>query len=291
MKSLYVAIFGVLFVAGGAVANACPVKCKCDKNGNVIQNYNTTNIDNSVKNTSSSNSAAAATSHSTSNSSATGGNATATGGAGGSVKDSGNSSSNSSVSNSGNFNGTVKGGEGGKGGSAEQSQHQSQSLTDVGNSTAVATNNGNNSNNADNSSDNSSNNSSSNSVTVVGDTYKAAKIPVSTAYAASLTSGFDTCLGSVSGGAQTQLLGLSLGSTKVDKGCKLIKETHLLREAGYEDAACFRMRAGKEGADIDSALKLAGVSCKKVEVVIPAPVVVEKIVTVEKEVPAKKNGG
>jgi hypothetical protein len=193
-----------------------------------------------------------------SNSTATGGNASATVGAvsGGSVTNSGNSS---------------------------QSQSQTQSQT------ATANNNGNNSNNANNSSTNTASGNST-EVTVEGDNtvYQAARIPVSTAYAASLTSGMDTCLGSASGGVQLPLVGVSLGKTTLDRGCKLIKETHLLREAGYENAACYRMRAGKEGKEIDAALKAAGITCEPVVVAPPAAVRVEVPgPTVYVEVPTK----
>jgi hypothetical protein len=97
------------------------------------------------------------------------------------------------------------------------------------------------------------------------------KAPVSTAYAASLTSGLDTCLGSVAGGVQTQILGLSGGGTKVDKNCVLIKQVQLLQQLGFNEAACFRARAGEEGRAIDDALKSAGVDCKAKPVVPVTP--------------------
>lgn len=116
-------------------------------------------------------------------------------------------------------------------------------------------------------------NGSGNSVT-----YEAAKTyraPVATAYAASLTSGADTCLGSVSGGAQTQIFGFSLGGTKRDKGCDLIKQTHLLMELQQNRAACIRAQLKEEGALIKEAMKEAGAECPPlVTPVVEAPVVV-----------------
>jgi hypothetical protein len=87
---------------------------------------------------------------------------------------------------------------------------------------------------------------------------------VATAYASSLTSGLDTCLGSTAGGVQTEVLGLSLGSTRVDGNCVLVKQVQLLTQLGYKEAACFRARAGKEGKAIDDAMKQAGVTCEPV---------------------------
>lgn len=287
MKNILTAAM-LLAVLASSSAFACNTpkpkpNCTCVGNqwventtvNNNVTNHTTNNVDNSVKSNSSA----------VSNSTATGGNASASV-ASGAVQ---NTVAGGSVSNSGN---------------SSQSQNQSQTVSNSGNATiaagavqnstsATATNNGNNSNNANNS---STNNASGNSteVTVQGDStvYQAARIPVSTAYAASLTSGMDTCLGSASGGVQLPLLGVSLGKTTLDKGCKLIKETHLLREAGYENAACYRMRSGKEGKEIDAALKAAGITCQPVVV---TPVVVTKevpgpTITVIKEVAVKTKG-
>lgn len=166
---------------------------------------------------------------------------------------SGGTASSNSVAKGGNA--VAKGGNSNS--SSNQNQHQSQnavSNSTVGNvstgaSTATAsadgagTNNGNNSNN-----------------TVV-EAPKTYRNPVNTAYASSLTSGMDTCLGSVSGGAQTQIFGITIGGTKVDKNCILIKQTALLREMNQDRAACFRMQMHAEGADIKEAMKEAGAEC------------------------------
>ena len=151
-----------------------------------------------------------------------------------------------------------------------QKQGQQQSISNSGNShntntntlstgasTSEASNNGNGSNNTE-------------------INYQNYRAPVNTAYAPSLTSGFDTCLGSVSGGVQTQILGLSGGGTKVDKNCVLIKQVHLLKEMGMNNAACIRAH---DDADMARAMDAAGVDCSSYD----KPKIVEKIVVVEKE--------
>lgn len=115
----------------------------------------------------------------------------------------------------------------------------------------------------------------SNNVTMV-ENYQAYRIPVTTAIAASLTSGQDTCLGSASGGVQTQVVGLSLGKTVLDKNCVHIKQVQLLTQMNLPAAACFRARSGKEGAEIDKAMTAAGVDCNKLAppvqpVIVSAP--------------------
>ena len=102
----------------------------------------------------------------------------------------------------------------------------------TGPSTATASNS--NTNNADNSSNLSSN------VSVEGDTFIQARnrrIPVSTAYAAPLTSGIDTCLGSASAGVQTGILGVSIGGTKRDRICETIKLSRELHHMGMREGA------------------------------------------------------
>lgn len=108
------------------------------------------------------------------------------------------------------------------------------SIGDVITGPSTATASTSNSNNADNSSNLSS------SVSVEGDTYIQARnrrIPVSTAYAAPLTSGIDTCLGSASAGVQTGILGVSLGGTKRDRICETIKLSRELHHMGMREGA------------------------------------------------------
>ena len=192
-----------------------------------------------------------------------------------------NTNNNSNVANGG------AGGQGGKGGNATatggsatiakgavtnnvsqgqgQSQTQTNTVSNSGNATignvGSTSSVGNVSTGASTSDASASNNGNGSNNTTINTEYRAAKIPVATAYSASLTSGIDTCLGSASGGAQTQILGLTFGKTYVDKNCILIKQTHLLREVDQDRAACFRMQQGKEGEAIRQAMKDAGAEC------------------------------
>jgi hypothetical protein len=64
------------------------------------------------------------------------------------------------------------------------------------------------------------------------------KIPVATAYAPPVSSGLDTCSGGFSAGAQTKVFGFSLGGTKRDKTCEVIKLSRELDNQGYGFEAC-----------------------------------------------------
>lgn len=101
----------------------------------------------------------------------------------------------------------------------------------------------------------------------IEDNSRAARIPVATAYAASLTSGMDTCLGSASGGAQTGLLGLSLGGTRRDKNCEMIKKAHLIAQYSML-ASCAYIYS--HDADIKAAFDSVNLTCD-VAVAPPAP--------------------
>lgn len=108
--------------------------------------------------------------------------------------------------------------------------------------------------------------------------YRAAKIPVNTAYSAALTSGIDTCLGSTSAGGQTSVLGLTFGTTRRDKNCEHIKNAHLIAEFN-QTAGCIYMLKNVQGAQ--EAFDTAGVTC------IPPPITPEVIVK-EVEVPVER---
>lgn len=132
--------------------------------------------------------------------------------------------------------------------------------------TATASNS--NSNNANNSSNLSSN------VTVEGDTYihreaRNRRIPVSTAYAAPLTSGIDTCLGSASAGVQTGILGVSLGGTKRDRICETIKLSRELHHMGMREGAV-QLLCNDERVRI--AMRNAGTPCEAVTYEPPPPI-------------------
>jgi hypothetical protein len=132
--------------------------------------------------------------------------------------------------------------------------------------TATASNS--NTNNANNSSNLSSN------VTVEGDTYihreaRNRRIPVSTAYAAPLTSGIDTCLGSASAGVQTGILGVSLGGTKRDRICETIKLSRELHHMGMREGAVQLLCIDER---VRVAMRNAGTPCEEVTYAPPPPV-------------------
>ena len=137
----------------------------------------------------------------------------------------------------------------------------------TGPSTATASNS--NSNNADNSANLSSN------VRVEGDTYVQARnrrIPVSTAYAAPLTSGIDTCLGSASAGVQTGILGVSLGGTKRDRICETIKLSRELHHMGMREGAVQLLCTDQR---VRIAMRNAGTPCEEVTYA-PPPMVYDE---------------
>jgi hypothetical protein len=115
-------------------------------------------------------------------------------------------------------------------------------------------------------------NGSGNATTInqsYSDIYRERLNPVSTAVGSNLTSGADTCLGSITGGVQTQILGVSGGKTVVDENCVLIKNTKLLLTMGLPSAACFYVR---QDPKIDQAMSAAGVECRE-----PPPVKTEDV--------------
>lgn len=120
-------------------------------------------------------------------------------------------------------------------------------LSNVGNANAAANGSGNGTND-----------------THISEYSAAPRIPVSTAYAPSLTAGADTCLGSITGGAQTSFFGVSVGGTKRDQNCEHIKNTHLIMEFNRE-AGCDYMLKNVPGAA--EAFKDVGANCKGTVVV------------------------
>jgi len=139
------------------------------------------------------------------------GNTTSTGG---SV---GNTTTGASTSN-------AVGGTGGTGGSVGN--------TTTGASTANAV--GGTVGNTTSSSDNA-NNSTSN-VSVTGDTYVAARIPVATAYAPSIAP-TAVCALSLSGGAQSVVFGFSMGGSYIDENCELLEQVRAAHAIGARDVA------------------------------------------------------
>ena len=139
----------------------------------------------------------------------------------------------------------------------------------TGPSTATASNS--NTNNANNSSNLTSN------VSVEGDTYinreaRNRRIPVGTAYAAPLTSGIDTCLGSASAGVQTGIIGVSLGGTKRDRICETIKLSRELHHMGMREGA---VQLLCNDPRVRIAMHNAGTPCENVTYV-PEPMVYDE---------------
>lgn len=110
----------------------------------------------------------------------------------------------------------------------------------------------------------SANGNGSGNVTNISDNYREARNVASAATPFLVSSGEDTCLGSVGGGVQTQILGLSGGKTVVDENCVLIKNTRLLIAMGYDSAACYYVR---QNPKINEAMTAAGIECRA-----PSPV-------------------
>jgi hypothetical protein len=178
---------------------------------------------------------------------ATGGNATGGSATGGSANNSSvNSSSNSLTSNNDNIN-------------------NANNATSATGGSASANNNGNNNGNNNSSSsnhqsqsannDNANSNNSDQSVEV--NTYNQ-RPPVSTAYAAQLTTGEDTCMGSSSIGAQAVTFGLSLGTTWQDDNCRRLKNSRQLVALGFHRAATALMCVDE---DVRAAMIAAGTPC------------------------------
>jgi hypothetical protein len=91
--------------------------------------------------------------------------------------------------------------------------------------------------------------------------------PVATAFAAPLTSGIDTCMGSSSVGAQGVGFGISVGSTWVDENCKRLKNSRELRSMGFSNAAVALLC---QDASVADAMRTAGTAC-------PTPVVAKPV--------------
>ena len=112
-------------------------------------------------------------------------------------------------------------------------------------------------------------NANNSSVSVTGDTFQAQpRNPVATAYAAPLTAGFDTCMGSSTAGAQGIGFGISLGSTWTDANCVRLKNARELAAIGYRTASVQLMC---QNADIARAMTAAGTPCAAAQDKVTAP--------------------
>jgi len=97
--------------------------------------------------------------------------------------------------------------------------------------------------------------------------------PVSTAYAAPLAAGEDTCMGSSSIGGQGVGFGLSIGTTWTDDNCRHLKNSRQLVALGYHRAATALMCVDE---DVQNAMAAAGTPCPGTEqkaATVAAPVI------------------
>jgi hypothetical protein len=90
------------------------------------------------------------------------------------------------------------------------------------------------------------------------------RAPVNTAYAAGLSVGEDTCMGSSSIGAQAVSFGLSIGTTWQDDNCRRLKNSRQLVALGYHRAATSLMCVDE---DVRQAMIMAGTPCPNGEAV------------------------
>lgn len=111
--------------------------------------------------------------------------------------------------------------------------------------------------------------SSGNSSLTFQTTSLAPYIPVAASFAAPLTSGLDTCMGSSSGGAAGPGFSLSVGSTWSDKNCVMLKNAREMWNMGMKDAAFARMCMD---ADNREAVHLSGGNCPQDRVYEPKEV-------------------
>lgn len=190
-----------------------------------------------------------------------GGNAVATGGEGGR----GGAGGNASVLGSGNSSNVNTLGQ-----QQGQAQGQMQGQAAISNSGGNHLSNGSSSSSGANSTSSSGGNTmtggtqsatQANAVTVNGDTvtYQAQqRDPVASAWAAPLTSGSNTCMGSSSGGAQGVTFGVSFGTTWQDDNCNARFDAQALNSLGLRQAAIARLC---QRADNAKAIEAAGGKC------------------------------
>jgi hypothetical protein len=139
-----------------------------------------------------------------------------------------------------------------------QTQSASSGVTNAGNSTASQAT--------------TQSNAGNNTQTTVSINQAAqARNPASTAYAAPLTAGVDTCMGSTSVGGQGITFGFSAASTWTDRNCVRLKNSRELNAMGMTQVACELLAEDK---DVAEAMRKAGGSCVPVKAVIAAALVV-----------------
>ena len=114
--------------------------------------------------------------------------------------------------------------------------------------------------NAGNNSTNSAVNNGNNAAQSTNINFQAqARNPVNSAYAAPLTAGVDTCMGSSSVGAQGVTFGFSGATTWTDKNCVRLKNSRELNSMGMTTVACELLAIDPEVAE---AMRRAHASCQ-----------------------------
>ncbi|MBL8781685.1 MAG: hypothetical protein JNL06_12190, partial [Alphaproteobacteria bacterium] len=133
---------------------------------------------------------------------------------------------------------------------------------------------------SNNENDNSNSNNASQETNV--NTYNE-RAPVNTAYAAGLSAGEDTCMGSSSIGAQAVSFGLSIGTTWQDDNCRRLKNSRQMVALGYHRAATALMCVD---ADVEAAMARAGTPCPNgAAVVAAAPIYYQEAAPVREYTP------
>jgi outer membrane protein OmpA-like peptidoglycan-associated protein len=91
-----------------------------------------------------------------------------------------------------------------------------------------------------------------------GDANRRLRVPVATAFAASLTASQETCMGSRSFGIQAVGFGLSIATTWGDRQCRRIRNARALNDFGYRSAAVALLCQDEE---VFAAMERAGTPC------------------------------
>lgn len=218
MKLLNIILCSILLMSANAIANSehiCQGHNNCNNNGDIAPSSTNTNSNqnhNSNLNLNETNNRNTNT------------NTSSSVGIGLGIGGNGGNGGNSTVTNTSNVNPT-------------QNVSVPVSNTNTSHSVSSVSNSGNSSSytNSNTSSNSTSTSSASNNGSNISMNWEAnPRNPVSSAYAPTIlgSGGIDTCLGSVSGGAQGVAFGVSLGGTKTDMHCEMLKDVKILRDIG-----------------------------------------------------------
>ncbi len=166
-----------------------------------------------------------------------------------------NNTNRNSADNNGNLNGNLNGNNNGNNNGHNGNNNGNGNGNNNGNNNSSSSNSQSQSQAQSVSNDTSNSNNSSQDVSV--NTYNE-RAPVNTAFAAPLTTGEDTCMGSSSLGAQAVSFGVSVGTTWQDANCRRLKNSRQLVALGYHRAATALMCVDE---DVRHAMEEAGTPC------------------------------